>query len=658
MGRKVRTKIVKKKSVKKNLRKNLMKRSTQSTNQSTVPSGTAVRDSLMNGSPTTASQANTLRNQLMQRAGLFPMYGYGAQQYGDFNNVKRINDLISNNQTIQNMKNTYDTTISSLTKKNEELKSQLKESRKGVKEAKHENDMLNDRIDEVDENIQEEERIKEQNERLKAKLDGSNLSKEVLKMKNQSLIYADGIQRVNTEIQLQKRNHLALLNKYNENTQYQEYMQKVGELASVKNDIESLQQIINSDAFQHANDALIETTKDLEISKYKNELYQNQLKLKKEVAHAEFIKNTTPDPKELEAIAVQYVEGAKKMNHDINVLNAKIEASKEVIEDLEYARKQYTDTKHKAADKSVEADMWENYKDTLYSHMSNDDIQSNLKAGAKEWGEQEARTYKAKTEAEEAEYTFKSKFNEMKNKAYNNEMNKDLDENIKKEAENIGKFDAENETQSELNQSIKTKRKAAFDNARARSRNNFMNSPEIQDIQQQIISNESQAAANQKDTEERDILSKAQKHLEETNISNQISMNTTDKGASEVDQVNFILTNQLQPRMNEINEKEEIYKNIMSESRSHSDEWAQFLEEYPKINELLGNGNWRNQSIQELNDILIAFRKFMSNPPSSKLISPLQQIPQIPPQVIESIDVNGTGNGGGDIFVEEEEENN
>lgn len=96
----------------------------------------------------------------------------------------------------------------------------------------------------------------------------------------------------------------------------------------------------------------------------------------------------------------------------------------------------------------------------------------------------------------------------------------------------------------------------------------------------------------------------------------------------------------------------------MSESRSHSDEWAQFLEEYPKINELLGNGNWRNQSIQELNDILIAFRKFMSNPPSSKLISPLQQIPQIPPQVIESIDVNGTGNGGGDIFVEEEEENN
>lgn len=296
--------------------------------------------------------------------------------------------------------------------------------------------------------------------------------------------------------------------------------------------------------------------------------------------------------------------------------------------------------------------------------MPKGELQKRIEEQAKEMGKTEAQLMKAKRKNENALGIFNSKFERAKNDAYNEEMKKDLDDTFIEQAKETGQLQGEVTEQEELSESVKAKRKAEFNANVARSRNDYENSPQIRDIKEKILSNETQTALLQKEADERNILSKAQEKAEEANIALKVMQNTADIGLTDVQQVNYIIQDELNPRLKEMKQKELIFNEIKEVAENHPQQWDAFVQQNPLANNLISQGNWKNLSLKELNDILKALDSFMKSyspsPPTSVFDQSNElQPPVTEPQIIQPININNNNNNNNDEpFVEEEEENN
>ena len=69
------------------------------------------------------------------------------------------------------------------------------------------------------------------------------------------------------------------------------------------------------------------------------------------------------------------------------------------------------------------------------------------------------------------------------------------------------------------------------------------------------------------EVEQRDALQKQQEHLQQMQISNEITEKTTDKGLSLVEQTNYVINEELDPRWKEINQKKYIKVLCLKQTR-------------------------------------------------------------------------------------------
>ena len=130
-------KVVKKKQVKKSIRSKIKKHNEQNNNEMSL-----MNPSLMNPSlPTQATNIsqlhgpNSLRAQLLARAAFAPTLGFTPQQYGNFTNEKRIDQLRTDNQTMNSQITNDKATIATLESEKEKLQTEIDEIKNQTKQA-------------------------------------------------------------------------------------------------------------------------------------------------------------------------------------------------------------------------------------------------------------------------------------------------------------------------------------------------------------------------------------------------------------------------------------------------------------------------------------------------------------------------------------------
>ena len=662
MTNKALKRVIKKKQVKKNIRKKLLKRTNTQPQQQLQP--LTPRQSPGQSPSQTSTSNNSLRTLLMARNGLMYPAGFSPQQYGNINNEKRINELRNDNQMIQQRMDSDNITIASLQKENAKLKDQRKEYKKQLKEARHEYEKNKDEVEAADDDLQEKERIEAKNQHLKQQLDNLNLRNAEVDVENNILQNKKEIKTKETELLQKQMEHQRLQNEYNQNDAYQRLQQLTNEIQDIDAKISASKQLIESDDFQNTNEALINKQKEFEQKKYELELQTQQMNQQRENAKLKFQLETVPAKDLVDQISTKYIKSTQALLYDKLDLEDQAYEAQSSIRDLEHAKEQERKMRYEAAGKIIEVQYEQGKLDNIKTSMPKGELQKRIEEQAKEMGKTEAQLMKAKRKNENALGIFNAKFERVKNDAYNEEMKKDLDDTFIEQAKETGRLQEEVTEQEELSESVKAKRKAEFNANVARSRNDYENSPQIRDIKEKILSNETQTALLQKEADERNILSKAQEKAEEANIALKVMQNTADIGLTDVQQVNYIIQDELNPRLKEMKQKELIFNEIKEVAENHPQQWDAFVQQNPLANNLISQGNWKNLSLKELNDILKALDSFMKSyspsPPTSVFDQSNElQPPVTEPQIIQPININNNNNNNNDEpFVEEEEENN
>ena len=154
-----------------------------------------------------------------------------------------------------------------------------------------------------------------------------------------------------------------------------------------------------------------------------------------------------------------------------------------------------------------------------------------------------------------------------------------------------------------------------FELAKAKANNDYYNSKEMHVLNDQITKTEIETINLQKQTENRDLLSKNQKHLQEASIAHQISSHIISDELSPVEQVDYIMTEELQPKLNDIKEKDALIQKLMELSNTHKVEWSQFLTINPNLANLLPDGNYANMNTGELKKLVEMFDAFWKQTP-------------------------------------------
>ena len=662
MTNKALKRVIKKKQVKKNIRKKLLKRTNTQPQQQLQP--LTPRQSPGQSPSQTSTSNNSLRTLLMARNGLMYPAGFSPQQYGNVNNEKRINELRNDNQMIQQRMDSDNITIASLQKENAKLKDQRKEYKKQLKEARHEYEKNKDEVEAADDDLQEKERIEAKNQHLKQQLDNLNLRNAEVDVENNILQNKKEIKTKETELLQKQMEHQRLQNEYNQNDAYQRLQQLTNEIQDIDAKISASKQLIESDDFQNTNEALINKQKEFEQKKYELELQTQQMNQQRENAKLKFQLETVPAKDLVDQISTKYIKSTQALLYDKLDLEDQAYEAQSSIRDLEHAKEQERKMRYEAAGKIIEVQYEQGKLDNIRASMPKGGLQKRKEEQAKEVGTADAQLEKARRKTENALGLFNAKFERVKNDAYNEEMKKDLDDTFIAEAKEAGQLQGEVTERQELSESVKAKRKAEFNANVARSRNDYENSPQIRDIKEKILSNETQTALLQKEADERNILSKAQEKAEEANIALKVMQNTADIGLTDVQQVNYIIQDELNPRLKEMKQKELIFNEIKEVAENHPQQWDAFVQQNPLANNLISQGNWKNLSLKELNDILKALDSFMKSyspsPPTSVFDQSNElQPPVTEPQIIQPININNNNNNNNDEpFVEEEEENN
>ena len=325
-------KVVKKKQVKKSIRNKIKKQHEEQNNNEM---------SLMNPSSTNPSSIsqlhgqNSLRAQLLARAAFAPTLGFTPQQYGNFTNEKRIEQLRNDNNTMNSQITNDKALIASIEKQNEDLKKEVAELKKKKKESKskldkarHESEMVEDELQESKRIDMETMRQQQRKQNAQLQLSEYNRQNEIIKNKTE----ADTLE---AQTHTAKMMNQQLLKKYEENKAYQRLTQLRNEYENIVNENQSLQTVMADPSFANPNEELKKVQLDIMKEQYKKELNEKKIQKQMELNDIKNKSQTIPAT-ELEAYTTQHIEDIKKLETDILAEKEKMRPNQQKINEYQY----------------------------------------------------------------------------------------------------------------------------------------------------------------------------------------------------------------------------------------------------------------------------------------------------------------------------------
>lgn len=154
-------------------------------------------------------------------------------------------------------------------------------------------------------------------------------------------------------------------------------------------------------------------------------------------------------------------------------------------------------------------------------------------------GKQQAHNEKIALKTKNARQMLQLQMDRARQQAYVEELHKDVTEEEKAPYVKTGQLQIKNDSMNGLKGALTDQRKAIFNNAKTKALVDYQNSPEIHQIDDEIIKTESNMVAFLRQKERREILNKTQKEMEKAFISDQVSSQCVGGGSSNVEQVNY-----------------------------------------------------------------------------------------------------------------------
>lgn len=510
--------LTKKKSVRKHLSKNLTNQ-----DQATSQNMQNLRQTL-----TPTPNGKSLRSSLLMGMSN-PLFGMAPQQYGNITNEKNIRDAQNKEQTLIEQNNNNKRTIDDLTKRITQLENEEKEDKKTIKDKQHEVDKAQTKRDMAKDNLDESKRQDLKMDKLNNELNNINIQSEEYKRKNEIIKLQTEKDKAGAELHQQKLKHEELQKKFESNRNYQKLQEVKADVELYKAQNAAMEEIMSLPDFLNTNEELIKAMQQREEERMKNELLKEEqkksmenMKLKAEIASA-------PDKETVEAMTKEAAEKTKALTNQNLALQNELDQVNEGLDTYDYTKGIYRKARHQFLDTQYEHTVAQQ-KYTSLNNETNGNLQANVKKSAVKVGQAQAKYDKLALKSQNAHKALQYQVDTAAKEAYNKEMNAPLTEEEKAAYEDLGKNEARSDAMTDLNTATKNNRQAAFNDARMRARIAFNNSPEIQGINNQIIQTETQAIQYQKSTEENELLEKAHRHLQQNQISNQISKNTTEQG--------------------------------------------------------------------------------------------------------------------------------
>ena len=253
-----------------------------------------------------------LRSSLLTTMGATPLFGMGAQQYGNINNEKNIRDAQMRGQTLTEQINTDKRTIDEITAKNKQLEEETKALKKQLKDKKHDRDKLQNQNEIARENLDESKRVElemdkltNRNQHLQVQLTETQRQNEIIKYKQEKETLETNL---HNEIMENQR-----LNKEYERNHYYQEMQKVkDQVQMMKMQNTALEETINSQDFTNPNEELQAKYKELYREQARNDLLLKQAKATNELNEAKLIAQSQPTAEELADVVQQVAEDIKQ----------------------------------------------------------------------------------------------------------------------------------------------------------------------------------------------------------------------------------------------------------------------------------------------------------------------------------------------------------
>ena len=488
--------------MKKSIRSKIKKHTEQNNND--------IQMNLMNPSITPPNQAtnasqlhgqNSLRAQLLARAAFAPTLGFTPQQYGNITNERRIDQLRTDNQTINSQLANNNATIESLKNENAKLKGELDESKKMKKKAQKQLDKSKNEQEMAQDSLQEARRIDMETMRQQQRKQNAELQKAEQTRQNNIVKYKTEADQLETNIHVLKMVNQNLQSQYDENKAYQRMTQLKNEAKQLQNENASLQKVMQDPLFVNPNKEIIKLQQEIMKEQYQKELYEKQMQKQKELNDIK-IKSQTIPTNELEAYTTQHVEEMKKLETDILDEKEKMRPNQQKINEYQYMLDKEYELNKRVIDVKNENDRLQAQITKLDAQNSSKNLGVALQNRLRTIGQQEVANQQKKRRVELAEQTRVLREEEFLNGVKVSELEKDLPENLQKNIKAKAANEANNEELKKNLNILQQLRASQEEKLKMEAKKEFFKSNEYDQLFKERVENEIKAARTQKEIEQ------------------------------------------------------------------------------------------------------------------------------------------------------------
>ena len=563
-----------------------------------------------------ANQQNndSLRQQLLARA-MFSGLGYNAQQYGNINNQRRIDQLKQDNQTIAQEINDYKATIDSLKKEKDEYKNKAKEAKKTLKAKEQEKDRAKTEVEMASDKLQEQSRIDNEMQRLKQKQEIINQQLAEKESENKILESKANIDTAEAELNKAKLVNIQRKRMLEENNLYQHLQQVKAEHLITLNENNAMAEAMKSQEFLNPTKELTNAVKALEAEKARRKLLEEHRKKLEEYQLLKLQQDSMPDDKAIEALSKQAAE-------QINATAEKIRSTKELMYPHQQKMNQYN------ADLAKREELDNNY----YKLQSDNKYLQAQSAKLTDAVRKPINTYnKAKmgvvAQQQINNDTIKRRIDYSNRALGLREENAILDEKYaqlkntdipEEEAAALGQAEAVNEVNKEKVQTLRDKRKADFELAKANAKKAYQESPEFNSMINNLVDIEKKAQNMAAQTHQLDLMNKAAEQEQKAELVFQLASGGIKNDLPSLQQVELV-ENQLKEELGNLSENAKIVQEILTLKRQFPTRWAEFIQANPGA-DIPASQDALNRPKQDLLGILSGFKGYLQkNPPEESV---------------------------------------
>ena len=563
--------------------------------------------------------ANNLRQQLLARG----LFGYNPQQYGNINNQRRIDQIKQDNQTIAQEINDYKATIDSLKKEKDEYKKKAADAKKTLKAKEQEKDRAKTEVEMASDKLQEQSRIDNEMQRLKQKQEIINQQLAEKNSENKILESKANIDTAEAELNKAKLVNIQRKRMLEENNLYQHLQQVKAEHLITLNENNAMAEAMKSQEFLNPTKELTNTVKALEAEKARRKLLEEHRRKLEEYQLLKLQQDSMPDDKAIEALSKQAAE-------QINATAEKIRSTKELMYPHQQKMNQYN------ADLAKREELDNNY----YKLQSDNKYLQAQSAKLTDAVRKPINTYnKAKmgvvAQQQINNDTIKRRIDYSNRALGLREENAILDEKYaqlkntdipEEEAAALGQAEAVNEVNKEKVQTLRDKRKADFELAKANAKKAYQESPEFNSMINNLVDIEKKAQNMAAQTHQLDLMNKAAEQEQKAELAFQLASGGIKNDLPSLQQVELV-ENQLKEELSNLSENAKIVQEIFALKRQFPARWAEFIQANPGA-DIPASQDALNRPKQDLLDILNGFKGYLQKNPPEESVQETNQVMQ------------------------------